>query len=713
MFDPAYSTYAYSVDTVLKEFVLHLKHTFGDAVQYLGTTTDPAESSLNIRDIDIIIVFSKINESHVNYIWKIINKLYAKFHITFDARVYSSDQLSSLPIINKHLLKNFLNDQLGTNPFLEFYAAKSSLEPACLKRIKEQQSIIISYLPRIVTSSDQLRLIAQSVYDAIRAYLVLIDHPIASKEKALSFFCDNFPDFSEAEAIYRGYLNPDEIVNVGEFIIDSLGLVKHLFYKAEKKQFSEELLLVNTPSSELPHPRDEYLNFDLNMPLGLVCLATYLEREGIKVEILDSYAENLGVYSTIDRIMEKPNIPRVIGFNASSPNIHIVHKIAKYIKRINKDTVIICGGPHASLAPEHTLSKSNIDYVIVGEGEKPLYQLLTNIIDKKDKKIKNQIPGVLYSKSNRLLGVKEHELMDLSQLPIPKYDLLPLERYFAIKKRIYIHTSRGCAFRCIFCSVPRCWGYRVRHISMNIIIEQIKDIIERINPDEIQIVDDNFSHNNGKIIKNFCNDIRDNNIKIKWKCQARADQLDREIVEKMARFGCFEIDIGIESGNNEIQKVIKKNLNLKKNMEVIKYIKENNIYSKAFFMLGFPSETNDQIKDTINYSIQCKNYGLDDIAFFPVMPFPGTDIAEETGMLVYQGAIVDTVRIYDKSFASKRLRKYSAKPEISLNERFTPDQLRLLVRFAYQRFDYSREVEDLESEYEWFVKSEEQEKYAV
>jgi hypothetical protein len=181
----------------------------------------------------------------------------------------------------------------------------------------------------------------------------------------------------------------------------------------------------------------------------------------------------------------------------------------------------------------------------------------------------------------------------------------------------------------------------------------------------------------------------------------------------MAQSGCFEIDLGIESGDAEIQKYIRKNLNLKRTIEMVASIRHQGMVCKAFFMLGFPEETHTQIAETINFAIELKRSGLSDVAFFPVMPFPGTEISAVTGKVVFQGAIIDDVYTHERSFSAHRLRKYSAKPEISLNERFTPDGLRLLGKFAYGRFELSTEVKDLKSELDRFVQLEESALYGV
>ncbi len=704
--------YSPSLKFLLREFVLHLKHTFGEIVQYVGTTTELKTPLKRIRDMDIMVVFSVLNESNIIYVWKIINKLHSKYNLILDVRIYSNDQLLEIPLINKYLLSIFLNDQLGENPFNNFTTSLDKLREQCFKRIKEQENKIIATMPRIAGEPSQIRDIAQSVYDAIRACLILENHPIASKEEACSYFSTAYPKFSEASAIYDGYLSPNSIIDVAGFIIDSLALVKHLFYKAQNKPLSKNILLINTPSSIMPHPRDDYLSYDHNMPLGLVCVASYLEDKGFSVEILDAYAENIGVLSTVDRIFAKETIPEIIGLNTSSPNIHIVHRISSYLRRIRQDIKIICGGPHASLATEHTLSTGDIDYAIVGEGEISFSKLVQVLFEHQIGKA-SSIPGVFTNVSGRVTGKKGQEISDLSTIPLPNFNALPLNRYFAIKKRIYIHTSRGCAFNCIYCSVPKCWGKQVREIPTNILIDQLSELLNDYGPKEIQIVDDNFSHKNGKLIKTFCEGILERGLKFRWKCQVRADQLNVEIVEIMAKSGCFEADMGIESGNKEIQRYIRKNLNLQKTLEVISLLSSHKIFAKAFLMLGFPEESYSQIADTINYAIELKKNGLNDVAFFPVMPFPGTEISQITGKVVFQGAIIDDIDIYERSFSAHRLRKYSAKPEISLNSRFAPEELRLLVKFAYQHFNFGTPVEDQKKEFQEYLLTEESHTYGV
>ncbi len=181
----------------------------------------------------------------------------------------------------------------------------------------------------------------------------------------------------------------------------------------------------------------------------------------------------------------------------------------------------------------------------------------------------------------------------------------------------------------------------------------------------------------------------------------------------MSKTGCFEVDVGVESGNPEIQKYIRKNLDLGKTLNTISLINKLGIFTKAFFMLGFPEETFAQLTDTINYSLELKSSGLKDVAFFPVMPFPGTEISKVTGRTVFQGAVIDDVDVYERTFAGYRLRKYSAKPETSLNANFSPETLRLLVKFAYQHFNDSVSVKNLKFEFDDFMIGQENGRYVL
>ena len=699
-----------SIDLVMRELVLRLRYTFGEQLQYVGTTTVQTDES---SDIDVLVVLTQMSDVHIRHVWSIINQIRINWNVFLDCRIRTLKDLSSHTLLEGYLLHRFLKDYFGKNPFSDYESSSTALRNECYKQIEQQEHRVLAMVPKLVTDPGRISEICQCVYDAIRAFLVLEDKPCVSKKEAGARLCEISRAFEEVLLIYYAYKNVSAIIDVPGFIVDSLALIRHLSYRARSYPLSDEVLLINTPSAVMPHPLDDRLGFDANMPLGLVCLASYLSEQLIPVKILDAYAKNLSAAEVVDEILKDKRMPIIIGFNTASPNIDVVHKIAKYLKRINKDVVLVCGGPHATLSTSDTLSKGFIDYAIVGEGEIPFLKLV-QFCRENNRQIAIPIEGVysLNSSSSKIEGAPNNTPFPLDKLPLPQFEHLPLEDcYFTKKRRLYLHTTRGCNFKCVYCSVHKFWGGTVRRVPLVLLFVHLEKLIAKYHPDEIQIVDDNFSHERGKIIRDFSQGLLDRGINIRWKCQVRADQLDKDIISLMKRSNCFEVDIGVESGNKDVQKLIKKNLDLDQTKNILKELNLNGITTKAFFVLGFVDETYEQLSDTINYAIMLKREGLNDVAFFPAMPFPGTELAAQVEKIinkpVLRGAVMDQAIYHYRSFAMDRLRKYSAKPEVSANENFTPDELRLLVRFAYERFEAGADVFNLKNEFETFKSCEE------
>jgi radical SAM superfamily enzyme YgiQ (UPF0313 family) len=246
---------------------------------------------------------------------------------------------------------------------------------------------------------------------------------------------------------------------------------------------------------------------------------------------------------------------------------------------------------------------------------------------------------------------------------------------------------------------------------MDVVLDHICSTQKDYGVEEIQIVDDNFSHHNGKRIEAFCDGLMKRQMKLRWKCQVRADQLREEVISLMGRSGCFEVDIGVESGNECIQRAIGKNLDLAKVRVAVKGLKEAGIVCKAFFILGFPQEKWPELQDSINFAVVLKSLGLKDVAFFPAMPFPGTALADYArstlGAKITQGAVMDDHNRFMGSYALRRLRKYAAMPEVSLNLMLSSRELRMLCGFAYTCFEKSQPVNGLEDSFRMFAAEQE------
>ena len=697
------------VGAVMTEFVKRLRLTFGSHLCYVGSTTASDDDS---GDIDVLVELHQLSDTHIRHVWNIISTLRSTWNIALDCRIRSSKDLRTLPLLETYLLSLFLQDYFGKNPFPKDTPSPTEIQDACRRRIEQQEQRILALLPRVALEHSRLREIAQSVFDAARALLVLNGTPQVNKRDACDALVALSPAFDEIRSIYEGYLNFSAVRNIPVFIADALSLVKHLAYRAQSYPLRAFVLLVNIPSTVTPHPLDDLVGHDANMPLGLVCVASYLITSGVNAQILDAYALNLSASGVIDEIAKPRVLPRVVGLNSASPNIDVVFAIAKYLKRIDERITVVCGGLHATLAPQHTLSLPFIDYIVSGEGELPFTALCQHVIAHQSEP-PPVIPGVYRrGDAGTPVGSPNPNALPLQELPRPRFDLLPLrEVYFQRRQRLYIHTTRGCRFRCVYCSVHKFWNGSVKEVPMPVLLDHIDYAIHSFHPSEFQIVDDDFSHKRGDRILEFCRAIHARSMAFRWKCQVRADQLSADHVSAMREAGCFEVDIGIESGNPTIQHQIKKGLQLDRTREFVKALHDSGIIAKGFFILGFPSESSAQIQDTINFAIELKPLGLADVAFFPAMPFPGTELGELAGRLfgheVLRGAVMDPAVSRDTSFASYRLRKYAAMPEVSLNAHYTPHDLRVLAKFAYEHFEHAVLVAHLDSEFLTYNQKEE------
>ncbi len=701
---------------MMQELCLRLKHTFGTQLFYVGTTTTAASQS---DDVDVLIVLNQMSDAHIRHTWNIISWMRNRWNIYLDCRIRSVKDTAKQTLLESHLLGHFLVDCFGNNPFRDARTVTDALARECRRRIEHEEQNILGMLSRLVNDRSRLAEVARSVYDALRAFLVLVKKPCRTKD-ATKTICEISPSFAAIESIYEGYTNPTAVVDIPRFLADALAFVKHLSYRAQLPSLIDEVLLINTPSAVMPHPLDDQFGYDANMPLGLVCVASYLAEQSIPVRILDAYANNLSASGTVDEIVQDNRIPRIIGLSSASTNIDVVYQIAEYLKRVHDDVVIVCGGPHATLDTADTLSCRFIDYVVKGEGENAMADFAEAWL-RNNREAAEAVPGIFKpGEDGQVSGTANEVPFPLDKLPLPRFDLLPLgDRYFHRKRRLYLHTTRGCKFRCAYCSVQKIWGGVVRRVPLALLFEHLDCLLDRYKPvEEIQIVDDNFSHcyrdeqgNKAQVVEAFCRELARRKMDIRWKCQARPDQLNAELIALMQQTGCFEVDLGVESGDEGIQRLIRKGLDLANTADVVEALHGAGIHSKAFFILGFPGETWAQLATTINYAITLHTHGLADVAFFPAMPFPGTELAEwaerDTGRKPRRGGVMDESGRRYRSFAGQRLRKHSAMPEYAMNELLPPDRLRFLIHFAYERFEERQPVTDLREEFAQFEANEE------
>jgi len=369
-------------------------------------------------------------------------------------------------------------------------------------------------------------------------------------------------------------------------------------------------------------------------PLGLCYLAAFLKKNGFEVSLIDAEKDRLDNSAIINRI--KTFMPDAIGITSTTVAFNRAHLTVTDIKLFNADIPIIIGGPHVTANPYKTLSSECFDYGIMKEGEITLCELLKAL---KDGSSIRGTQGIIYRENGKvIINPPRPYIKDLDFLPFPARHLLPeIKKYLPplgcyIKKPVIsMITSRGCPYECIFCD-NNVFGRFVRYHSPEYVVGEIESAIELYGAKEIFFLDDTFTINEERV-KKILFLLKEKKLKIKWSCMTNVKNLTKELLSEMKNAGCWQIAVGVESGNQKVLDFIKKKINLDEVKNAVKWSRELGIYVKGFFMLGHPIDTIETINETINFA---KSSPFDDVVVTIATPMPGTEfysIAPEFGRL--------------------------------------------------------------------------------
>ncbi len=371
--------------------------------------------------------------------------------------------------------------------------------------------------------------------------------------------------------------------------------------------------------------RPNYHTHLITPPLGLGYLSAYLKTKGYASKIIDGL--NLGY--PIEQIVKECRGSGLVGINCLSSYFPEVIQLSKELK--GQGFKVAIGGPHASCLPELTLKETQADYVISGEGEVSLLELIKCI--EEGKAVENT-PGVMTI--NTALR-KRPLIQDLDSLPFADWEQIDPRAY---KKAPHggliksfpvapITSSRGCPFECTFCASPFLWDRSIRFRSPRNVVDEIEYLIKNFRVKEIHFEDDNLTFKR-KHIEEICKLILDRKLKINWATPngIRVDTLDLELLKLMKKSGCYFVAFGIESGNQEILNNINKKTDLATIEMAVRLAKKAGIVTQGFFIFGLPGETEKSIRESINFA---KRIPLDKAQFLILDVFPGSLLWEQVG----------------------------------------------------------------------------------
>lgn len=434
-------------------------------------------------------------------------------------------------------------------------------------------------------------------------------------------------------------------------------------------------LLINPPihnmiKTNVPQFVDE--NIGCYPPLGLMYVASYaLRNSDHEINILDAQVEDRDIKEEIERIK-----PDIIGIQATTFTYIDTLLTAKAAKEVSEEIHVCLGGPHVNIYPLETINLPHVDSLILGEGEATFTALL-NALSKKSSL--DEIPGLVFKNNGRVINTGPKPFItNLDTLPEPTRNLIPYKKYYSLlTKKSPVTTmisSRGCPYRCLFCDRPHL-GKIFRARSPKNVVDEMEKCAE-LKIEEIFFYDDTFTVNGQRVVE-ICNEILKRDLKIDWDIRARVDTVNGYLLEKLKEAGCKRIHYGVESGNPQILKILRKDISLAKVKEVFKQTKKLGISTLAYFMLGSPTENADQIEQTINFSLELNP----DYAHFSITtPFPGTDLYR---MGLDKGILKTD---YWKEFAINPTKDFI--PEI-WEEKLSRDELIDFLKIAYKKF-YSR-----------------------
>ncbi len=432
-------------------------------------------------------------------------------------------------------------------------------------------------------------------------------------------------------------------------------------------------------------------------PLGIAYLGAVL-RENYQVKLLDATAEGYenvedlrtglvkyGLsYQEINEIISDYS-PDLVGITCLySTQYPFVRRICQLIKEANSEIITVIGGYHPTFLAKECLEKEkkkDIDFIVLGEGEYTLQDLLRQIELGKDL---TQVKGIAFRQGNKLqINPKTNYIENLDELPFPARDVLPMEKYFSInipmsitskhRRCTSIMTSRGCTARCIFCPSPNFWGHHYRARSAENVLNELELLIKDYQIREIQFHDDNLILDTKRATEIFQGMI-DRKLKLRWNTPNGIAlwKLDEQLLELMKASGCYELTLAIESGDQEVlSKIVKKPLNLRNVEKLTRIIKKLGIETNSFFIVGFPGETKEQIRRTFEFAKKLK---LDCSYFFIANPNPGSRLYEICNEKDYlrEGFELETID-YSKSnyetpqFTSRELEELRMKEFLKFN----------------------------------------------
>lgn len=415
----------------------------------------------------------------------------------------------------------------------------------------------------------------------------------------------------------------------------------------------------------------DYYNMDFP-PINLTSIASYLTDLEVEVNILDAKILNLN-YRKLKKKIAKFN-PDLVGVSVFvSASINLCYDVARAVKEVNPDCVVVFGGRHPTWVPEETLGVKEVDYLVRGEGELTFRELIINGSPE-------NINGISYKSNGKIVHNPDRALLqDFANIRFPARHLTKGNKYKMFTVRLEtIETSRGCPHKCVFCTTHKFNNGLWRPRPVDRIITELKMISHNRRITDIFFVDDNLTANTNRIIELCdkiikCKEKREIN-DFKFFAQIRVDSVVKspEMVKKMAEAGFWVVFIGVESVSEETLKEMNKGLTFDKVLDGLKILHDNDILVIGNLIIGVNLNASEEdMKKEMQF---IKDVDIDIVSYVLLTPFPGSDTLKE---LEEKNLVI-----------TKDWSKYTVFDPVIRTNKLNPKELYDLLYYSFRELKY-------------------------
>lgn len=438
-----------------------------------------------------------------------------------------------------------------------------------------------------------------------------------------------------------------------------------------------KILLVK-PKWNYPITKEESTYNRVWLPLSLAYCAAILQDAGFEVKILDAHAERIDSekVASYAKYFDKVFITSSSLDRWQCPNLNIEPFLQIVAKIRGNSSEVYVMGYHGTVAPNAILKMTDVKAVIRGE---PEFAVLDICI----KEQLSEVEGITYQSDGKVVSTIDRKPFDLNALPLPALSLLNINRYSyeLLGKRFSIFEgSRSCVYECMFCQKIMV-GSGVRVKSIDRLIQEVDRAIVDFGVETAYFIDLEFTHNK-KFVEGLCDYFIKTNNKLRWCCQTRPDDITKELLIKMKRAGCKLIHYGIETGSPRIMELINKKISLTKIEEIVKFTETIGIKALCFFMVGFPTESVDDMEQTIRFA---KKLNPTYISFHVSCPYPGSEfytmIKDDTDELFPQAYTKEQDLATLKRVVHRALVKFYLRPNYLISRIMKRDLSNIMKQF--------------------------------